>query len=115
MLALAAPGVLALAAGERQGLDQVTRQQARILPVALDLPQVRLLDCVKRLALGPRYPVAEFGGCAFLVDQHAEFGHGLGACLVAAFRHHGGPIPAADGAEMGEPVQLLLMLFKLLV
>ena len=115
VFALAAPGVLALAAREGQGLYQIRGQQTRILPVAFYLGEIGALNVIQRLAFGLGYPVAKLGGCAFVVDQHAEFGHGLGACLVAALRHHGGLIPAADGAEVGEPVQLLLMLFKFLI
>ena len=115
LLALATPGVLAFAAGERQRLHQRPRQQACILPLALDLPQVRTLVLVQRFALCLGYPLPKLGGGALAVDQHAELRHCFGAGLVAPLRHHGGLIPAADGGEVGEAVQLLLMLFEFLV
>ncbi|MNR33688.1 hypothetical protein D3C85_1513800 [compost metagenome] len=83
--------------------------------MALDLAQVRALGRIQALAFGLGYPVAKFRGGALLVNEHAELGHGLGTRLVASLRHHGGLIPAADGAEVAETVQLLLMLFELLI
>ena len=115
LLALAAPGVLALAAGQGERLHQLAWQQARILPVAFDLREVGALGRVQRFALGSGNPVAQLGGGALAVDQHAELRHRLGAGLVAPLRHHGGLIPAADGGQVGEAVQLLLMLFEFLV
>lgn len=115
VLALVAPGVLALAASERQRFDQLTGQQAGILPLALDLAEVGALHFIQRLTLGLGNPVAQLGSGALLVDQQTEFGHCFGAGIVAPFRHHGRLIPAADGGEVAKAVDLLLMLFKLLI
>ncbi len=115
VFALAAPGVLALAAGERQRLDQFAGQQAGILPLALDFAQVGALHLVQLLALCLGNPVAQFGGGALVVDDEAELSQRFGTRLIAPFRHHGGAIPATDGGEVVEAVQLLLVLFKFLV
>ncbi len=83
--------------------------------MAADLVEIRLLRRTERFAFGRGNPITDLGGGLFGMQQHLEFSHGLGAGLTPSFGHHGRLIPATDGREVLQAVDLALMGFQLLI
>lgn len=70
-----------------------------------------LFGC-QRFAPGPFKPVCQAFVLQLLVAQHRQGTQGFGSGFTAAGGHHGGLIPATDGAQVLQVVQPFKMLFQ---